>query len=392
MIKKSLLKKINFPAYLFHAVHTFVVKNKGRTFRQKVYSLLNPTPTSGTLHHIIDDVIVISVLLSVVSIILETVPWIHGPFQKTFYAIEIFTVVIFSAEYIGRVYSCCEESKYQDPIFGRLKYIFTIGALIDLVAVVPFFVGLAFHETFDLRFLRVFRLSRLLKLTRYTGTLNTMYKAIYRERRVLFAAAFMMTLLVILTASLGYEFEHAAQPDKFDTIPDAMYWAVITLASVGYGDLIPVTPLGRAMTVVISLIGIGIFAIPAGLMASAFTDQLRIDREVFENEFRDAIAKGKLSTGDRLALEAEAERLHLSMEDVDRITDKVKSELMSNTGTLPEGIAPEIVLEKYRQQVSHLKVFSLSKQADSVESMLEKSGNATELERQIWSLIKQTSH
>jgi hypothetical protein len=94
-----------------------------------------------------------------------------------------------------------------------------------------------------------------------------MYKAIHRERRVLFAAAFMMIVLVILTASLGYEFEHEVQPDKFDTIPAAMYWAVITLASVGYGDLTPITPLGRAMTVAISLIGIGIFAIPAGFSA-----------------------------------------------------------------------------------------------------------------------------
>lgn len=391
VINKSTIKKLNFPAYLFHAIHTFILRNKGRTFRQKVYSLLNPTPTSGELHHIIDHVIVISVLLSVVSIILETVPWIHDPFRWEFYSIEIVTVIIFSLEYIGRVYSCCELEKYQRPVVGRLKYMFTIGALIDLVAVLPFFIGLIFHEAFDLRFLRVFRLSRLLKLTRYTGTLNTMYKAIYRERRVLFAAAFMMILLVILTASLGFEFEHAAQPDKFDTIPDAMYWAVITLASVGYGDLTPITPMGKAMTVVISLIGIGIFAIPAGLMASAFTDQLRIDREAFENEFRDAIAKGKLSPGDRLALEAEAERLHLSLEDVDRITDKVKSELINATGALPDDMDPEIVLEKYRQQVSHLKIFSLSKQFQDIELMLNDPNRSTELERQIWILIKKSN-
>lgn len=95
MNKKIILKKLNFPNYLFHAAHTFIVRNRDRTFRQKVFSLLNPTPTSGDLHHIIDHVIVVSVLLSVISIILETVPWIHKPFQKEFYAIEIFTVVIF---------------------------------------------------------------------------------------------------------------------------------------------------------------------------------------------------------------------------------------------------------------------------------------------------------
>lgn len=387
MIKKNTLKNINFPEYIFGAIHAFILKNKGRTFRQKVFSLLNPTPTSGHLHRIVDHLIIISVLVSVISVILETVSWIHAPLQKTFYSIEIFTVIIFTLEYLGRVYSCCEMPEYQDPILGRLRYMLSIGALIDLVAIAPFFIGLAFHETYDLRFLRVFRLSRLLKLTRYTGTLNTMYKAIYRERRVLFAAAFMMVLLVILTASLGFEFEHAAQPDKFESIPDAMYWAVITLASVGYGDLTPITPIGKAMTVVISLIGIGIFAIPAGLMASAFTDQLRIDREAFENEFREAISKGKLSSSDHLALEAEAERLHLSKEDVNRITDKVKSELMSNGGTLPEGVAPEIIFEMYRRQVSHLKVFSLSKHAECLNMMVQEIEHATELEREIWLIL-----
>ena len=126
-------------------------------------------------------------------------------------------------------------------------------------------------------------------------------------------------------------------------------------------------------------------------MASAFTDQLRIDREAFENEFRDAIAKGRLSSNDRLALEAEAERLHLSMEDVDRITDKVKSELMRDTGALPDDMAPEIVLEKYRQQISHLKIFSLSKQAEHVDLMLLEAGNVTDLERQIWLLMRHPS-
>jgi len=200
----------------------------------------------------------------VISIIFETVPEIHQIFSSGFYQIEIATVIIFTAKYLGRIYSCCEIEKYSRPVVGRLRYMSTPSALIDLLAIFPFYIGAVFQEAFDLRFLRVFRLSRLLKLTRYTGTLSTMYKAIHRERRVLFAAAFMMILLVILTASLGYEFEHEVQPDKFDTIPAAMYWAVITLASVGYGDLTPITPLGRAMTVAISLIGIGIFAIPAG--------------------------------------------------------------------------------------------------------------------------------
>jgi len=387
---QKLIKKLNFPSYLFHCTHSFITKNKGRTLREKIFSLLHPTPTSGELHHVIDNLIMLSVLASVVSIILETVPEIHQVFSGVFYAIEITTVTIFTVEYIGRVYACCELEKYNRPLLGRLQYMSSPSALIDLLAILPFFVGLVFHETLDLRFLRVFRLSRLLKLTRYTGTLNTMYKAIHRERRVLFAAAFMMILLVILTASLGYELEHDAQPDKFDTIPAAMYWAVITLASVGYGDLTPITPLGRAMTVGISLIGIGIFAIPAGLMASAFTDQLRIDREAFENEFREALAKGKLSPHDRQSLEAEAERLHLSVEDVDRIMDKVKQEMIAEGGQLPEGLSPEVLLEKYRQQVSHLRVFCLNLQNTALEAQLLNPSHSTPLERELWALMKKS--
>ena len=387
---KQALGKINFPSYFSRAVHSFAIHNKGRTFRQKIFSLLNPTPTSGNLQHLIDYLIIIAVLLSVICIVLETVPWIHQIFYWEFHFIEISTVALFSIEYLGRVYSCCEEPRYQRPIVGRVLYMFSLGAIIDLVAILPFLIGVIFHQMVDLRFLRVFRLSRLLKLTRYTGTINTLYKAVYRERRVLFAAAFMMVLLVVLTASLGYEFEHDAQPDKFDTIPSAMYWAVITLASVGYGDLIPVTPMGRAMTVVISLIGIGIFAIPAGLMASAFTDQLRIDREAFENEFRDLISKGKLSTRDRNELETEAERLHLTMEDVDRITAKVKQELINSGGRIPEGMSIGILVEHFRQQLSQMKAFSLAEQAQDIENLLFAENNSTEMERQVWLLLRKS--
>ncbi|NBX96602.1 MAG: two pore domain potassium channel family protein, partial [Betaproteobacteria bacterium] len=121
-----------------------------------------------------------------------------------------------------------------------------------------------------LALLRVFRLARLLKLTRGSDATATLFQVIKREWPVMSAAAFIMILLIVMTASLGYLFEHAAQPEKFENIPTAIYWAVITLASVGYGDISPITPIGRAMTVVMALLGIGIFAIPAGLLASAF--------------------------------------------------------------------------------------------------------------------------
>jgi voltage-gated potassium channel Kch len=385
------LQHLNFVHGLYKATRLFRLKNKGRSFRQKVFSLLHPTPTSGGLHRVLDSFIIVSVLISVVSIILETVPAFDAVFGRIFHIFEIFSVGLFTLEYVGRVYCICELEHYKEPIKGRLRYMLTIGALIDLMAILPFYLGILLKEAFDLRFLRVFRLSRLLKLTRYTGTLNTLLKAVNRERRVLFASAFIMVLLVILTASLGYELEHDAQPDKFDSIPSSMYWAVITLASVGYGDISPITPLGKFMTMVISFIGIGIFAIPAGLMASAFTDQLRIDRETFENEFRITLIEGKLSLQDQQGLEAEAERLHMSTQDVNRIMEKVKQEMRAADTDVTEGLSPDILLERYRQQISHLKTLALGKSSNPVDSLMARPDLTTEAEREIWKILRRTT-
>jgi len=381
------IQKLNIVHGVYKSMRLFALKNKGRTFRQKVFSLLHPTPNSGGLHRVLDNFIILGVLLSVISIILETVPQIDAVLGAYFYAFELFSVALFSFEYMGRVYCSCELEQYAHPVKGRLRYMMTIGALIDLMAILPFFVGLLLKEAFDLRFLRVFRLSRLLKLTRYTGTLNTLLKAVNRERRVLFASAFIMVLLVILTASLGYELEHDAQPDKFDSIPSSMYWAVITLASVGYGDISPITPLGKFMTMVISFIGIGIFAVPAGLMASAFTDQLRIDRETFENEFRTTLVEGKLSLQDQQGLEAEAERLHMSAQDVNRIMEKVKQEMRKADPDVTEGLSPDILLERYRQQISQLKTLALGKRSDRIDELIARTDLTTEAERQIWQIL-----
>lgn len=385
---RVILKKLNVVGALISAIKFFVRKNADRTFRQKIFSLLHATPTSGPIHRYIDRLIIAAVLISVVCIVLETVPAIHEVFQYEFQFLEFATVGLFTLEYVARVYASCEYIKYQDPIKGRLRYMVSIPALIDLVSILPYFLGILLHQVIDTRFLRIFRLTRLLKVTRYTGTLNTLIKAISREKRVLFASAFMMLLLVVLTASLGYELEHDAQPDKFDTIPSAMYWAVITLASVGYGDISPITPLGRAMTVVISLIGIGIFAIPAGLMASAFTDQLRIDRETFENEFRDALAKGQIFHNDKNALNAEAERLHLSEQDVSRIMEKVKHEMKFKSTDATAHLNPPQLLEKYRQQVSQLRSLVQSDDFQLAQDLVMETERTTPAERAIFETLR----
>jgi len=299
--------------------------NTGRSFRAKVFAMLEPTGHSGRLHTYIDNFIVFWVALSITCVVFETVVSVQVLFAAEFYVIDVMAFTIFTIEYIARVYSAPENPKYRHRM-ARWAHIRSGQAIIDLLAILPFVLESLFSQHLDLRFLRVFRLMRMLKLTRYTSAMETLYKVVLREWQVIFASVFVMMLLVVLTASLGYLFEHPAQPDKFENIPQSIYWAVVTLASVGYGDISPITPMGRALTVVLALVGIGIFAIPAGLLASAFTDQLRIDRDAFKQRLMLAFQDGLLNGTERELIAAEAERLHLSHEEVKRLTEEARAE------------------------------------------------------------------
>jgi hypothetical protein len=235
----------------------------------------------------------------------------------------------------------------------------------------------------------VFRLLRLLKLTRYTGATKTLTKVIAREWPVLAASAFVMMLLVVLTASLGYLFEHEAQPEKFENIPQSIYWAVITLASVGYGDISPITPMGRVMTIILALLGIGIFAIPAALLSSAFSDQLRIERESLKNELHDMLSDGVLSLEETDKLYAEAKRLHLSHEDVTRLIEQVRREFeeKEDVAILPLhkiAATPEHAVEHFKSLVSQIRQLSILTNGEQFEAAATRNSSLTPGELNLW--------
>lgn len=308
------------------AWHEFQELNQGRSFRAKVYAMLEPTGHSGRLHTYIDNFIVFWIALSIICVVFETVESVRTLFATEFAVIDVIAFSVFTVEYIARVYCAPENPKYKHLSMPHWSHMRSGQAVIDLLTILPFILESFFSQHIDLRFLRVFRLMRMLKLTRYTSAMETLYKVVLREWQVIFASVFVMMLLVVLTASLGYLFEHPAQPDKFENIPQSIYWAVVTLASVGYGDISPITPMGRALTVVLALVGIGIFAIPAGLLASAFTDQLRIDRDAFKQRLMLAYEDGMLDSAERELIVAESERLHLSHEEVKRLTEEARAE------------------------------------------------------------------
>ncbi|NDH34936.1 MAG: hypothetical protein EBX67_05600, partial [Betaproteobacteria bacterium] len=217
----------------------------------------------------------------------------------------------------------------------------------------------------------------------------TLFIVIKREWPVMSASVFIMMLLVVLTASLGFLFEHEAQPDKFENIPASIYWAVITLASVGYGDISPVTVMGRLMTIILALLGIGIFAIPAGILSSAFSDQLRIERETLMNELYVMLADGHLSAEERDVLEREAKRLHLSEDEVNRLIERVNQEKASLEDQQGIPLArlvqdPQLALERFRELAGQVRQIALMASPDEMRRLVDDSDRLTELEKRIW--------
>jgi voltage-gated potassium channel len=263
-----------------------------------------------------------------------------------------------------------------------------------LLAILPFFLEVVLSHVFDLRFLRVFRLARLLKLTRHSDATAILGKVLVREWPVMSASAFIMMLLLVLTASLGYLFEHEAQPDKFENIPTAFYWAVITLASVGYGDISPVTPIGRTMTIVLALIGIGIFAIPAALLSSAFSDQLVKERNALKANLLAMLKDGNLTDDEIAIIRQEANRLHLTIEEINALLEtiiKEQEDEKNRVNSLPlHAIAekPDLAVEHYKNLVGQIHQLVLMTDASKFEAAARTSDRLSSSELALWQQLQ----
>ena len=387
-----LLRVFKLSRYVVAAWREFIDLNRHRRFRSKLYALLEPTGHSGKLHLYVDNFIMFWVMLSIVCVVLESVQSVHALLAAEFFIVDAVAFSIFTVEYLARLYTAPENPKYKKNFSPHFSHFMAGQSIIDLLAILPFLLEHFLTTTLDLRFLRVFRLLRLLKLTRYTSAVETLYKVIRREWQVILASVFVMLLLVVLTASLGYLFEHEAQPDKFENIPQSIYWAVVTLASVGYGDISPITPMGRTLTVVLALIGIGIFAIPAGLLASAFTDQLRIDREDFKHKLLRAYADGEIDAKEKAMIAEDTERLHLSKEDIERLTQEAREaakerkreeKQASSAYVINPQNDPQLAAQQWRLLVSQLQLLTEMSDTQVLEKFLQDNSENSELYQRV---------
>jgi voltage-gated potassium channel len=187
-------------------------------------------------------------------------------------SVEVFCIVIFTDEYIFRLWSCTADERYKRPILGRIKFAFTPLALVDLIAFLPFYLILFFPNTQFAGATFIFRLLRIFKMFRYSESLR-MFAAVFVRKRQQLAATFSVTLvLLVFSSSLMYFAERDAQPEAFSSIPDTLWWGAVTLTTVGYGDVYPVTPLGQIFGALTALLGIGLVALPSGILASGFVE------------------------------------------------------------------------------------------------------------------------
>jgi voltage-gated potassium channel len=248
--------------------------------KTRIYHLLQPATTKEhRASQLVDSIIICLILVSLVMIVIESEPEVRKRAPTFFTMAERVIASLFALEYVARVWSITADPRYARPVLGRLRFVFTPMAIIDLVAFFPSLVLRGLLDLRMLRMLRLLRLTRLLKLARYSRAAALIHRSLVRHREELTLSFVLVMVLMLIASSLIYFIEHEVQPEHFGTIPRAMWWSVITLTTVGYGDVYPVTVMGRVVAAGIAVMGIGMVALPTGIVGAGFIEEIRAERE-----------------------------------------------------------------------------------------------------------------
>ncbi len=283
--------------------------------RRRVYELLEIAQAGDSLSKAVDAFLIVLIVLNVIAVVVETLPSMAGQYQAAFLLFDYFSASVFAFEYGLRVWSSVESYQAQRSISDariRLNYVFSPMAIIDLLAFLPSLLQV-FVDT-DLRFLRVLRLLRMFKLTRYSASMEMVLNVVRKEKNAFYAAFFVLMVLVVIAAGGMYYVEREHQPEAFASIPHAMWWALVTLTTVGYGDVAPITVLGKIFGGLIIIGGVGIVALPAGIMASAFAEEMRIRKNKLAFNIETALEDGIIDEGEMLEISSRAAELGMDEE------------------------------------------------------------------------------
>ncbi|HET9978356.1 MAG TPA: ion transporter [Burkholderiaceae bacterium] len=247
------------------AAHTPVL----RRLRAQVFAILHEPDPGNRLAKWLNWLLAALIVGNAIAITLETVPGISRDFARTLHAFEAVSTGIFIVEYLARVWTCVEQQRLRHPLWGRLRFMTQPLAVLDLIAIVTWWTP------WDLRFVRVVRLVRLLKvfhLYEFEAALERLSVSLERRKELLLVAVVLMAVFVYLASSLLYQIEHARQPRVFSSIPATFWWAMVTFNTIGYGDMVPLTPAGQLVAALVSVFGVGIFALPTAIVIAAIIE------------------------------------------------------------------------------------------------------------------------
>ncbi|MGB5600010.1 MAG: ion transporter [Thiothrix litoralis] len=295
---------------------------------------------------LINRFLMLLVGVNVLAVVAESEHSLYQAYKPFFTWFEASSVSIFTLEYVLRLWVCTEAEQlhFKHPIGGRGRYMLTPMALVDLLAIVPFYLSF-FWGVADLRVLRSLRLLRLLKLTRYSHSLELLLTVLRQEADNLVSALFILCMLVLLSATGIYLVEGHIQPDKFGSIPRALWWSAVTVATVGYGDVVPITLVGKVFSGIIIVTGIAVAALPAAILASGMINELKRRGERFRTELVRTMENGKLDFGGLRYLEKMRVTIGISRAEAHLIFEEVKQETRLQTYTNCPHCAQPIVIK-----------------------------------------------
>jgi voltage-gated potassium channel len=294
--------------------------------RRRIHALLENDDPRNPWGRRLQIALISLIMINVVCVILESEPEFGKTYDTLFYLVEFASVIIFTIEYGLRVWCSVEAREYRraKPLKARLRYAMTPMALIDLASILPFW--LQFITGIDLRMLRALRLLRVFKLTRYAPVVRLFLDVFREEAESILAALFLLLVLMMVSSSLMFLAEHEAQPEAFSTIPKTMWWAVVTLTTVGYGDAVPITTAGKIIAGVVTIIGVGMVALPTGILLAGLQDQVHRRREQFRRKVDNMMTEGSISSRKRARIEKLREDLGIDEDMANDILNSLRED------------------------------------------------------------------
>ncbi len=247
--------------------------------RKRTWEIFGAAKPGDIASRAIDISILTLIFLNVIVVIIDSVPSVKESYGTFLNVFEIISVAVFTLEYVARLWSCTVDHRFNGRVRGRIRLFFQPMLLIDLIAILPFYLPFLGIDLLSLRVIRLLRILRITKVSRYYASFNLIKQVFLSKKEELVLVSVLMGLLLVVSSSLLFCCENKVQPNAFSSIPAAMWWSVATLTTVGYGDIYPITLLGKLCASIIAILGVGMFALPTGILGAGFIEAIQKNKE-----------------------------------------------------------------------------------------------------------------